>query len=311
MEVQAAKAETPKSLLHTLGRWFSDALDREDVLGYILTAPALILLAALVGYPFVLALYFSLTDKVLGKPETFVGLNNYVNLWKSDIFQTAFKNTFVYTGFGTVFKVIGGVGLALLLNQRFRFRNQIRALLLLPWIVPTVLIVLVWWWMMKPPFSVINWALESSGLVQKGPPWLSDPGWARASTILVQVWRALPYYAITILAGLQAIPKELYEAASIDGASPLQQLRHITLPLLSPVLTVVVTLGIIWTFADLELVYVLTGGGPFNSTHLLATLSYRTAIFVGKMGEGSAISLYMFPVLLAMMIIYIRRLRRG
>ena len=284
-------------------------LDRESVLGYILMAPALILLAALVAYPFVLALYLSLTDKVVGRTPNFVGLENYIRLWSSQIFRVAFVNSFIYTIVGTVFKVLGGIGLALLLNRHFLFRRQIRAAILLPWIVPTVLSVLAWWWLMEPSFSIINWVLVKSGLMVRGPRWLSDPIWARASTIIVQVWRALPYYGITLLAGLQTIPEELYEAASIDGASAVQRFRHITLPLLSPVLTVVVTLGIIWTFADLELIYVLTRGGPANATHVLATLSYIQAIFVGRLGEGAAISLYMFPVLLAMMVIYIRRLR--
>ena len=284
-------------------------LDRESVLGYILMAPALILLAALVAYPFVLAVYLSLTDKVIGRAPNFVGLENYIRLWSSQIFRVAFVNSFIYTIVGTVFKVLGGIGLALLLNRRFVCRRQIRAAILLPWIVPTVLSVLAWWWLMEPSFSIINWVLVKSGLMVRGPRWLSDPIWARASTIIVQVWRALPYYGITLLAGLQTIPEELYEAASIDGASAVQRFRHITLPLLSPVLTVVVTLGIIWTFADLELIYVLTRGGPANATHVLATLSYIQAIFVGRLGEGAAISLYMFPVLLAMMVIYIRRLR--
>jgi multiple sugar transport system permease protein len=285
-------------------------LDQESVLGYFLMAPALILLAALVAYPFVLALYLSLTDKVVGHEPTFVGLENYIRLWSSQIFRVAFVNSFIYTIAGTVFKVVGGIGLALLLNRHFLFRRQIRAGILLPWIVPTVLSVLAWWWLMEPTFSIINWALVNSGLMVRGPRWLSDPIWARASTIIVQVWRALPYYGITLLAGLQTIPEELYEAASIDGAGPIQRFRHITLPLLSPVLTVVVTLGIIWTFADLELIYVLTRGGPANATHVLATISYIQAIYVGKLGEGAAISLYMFPVLLAMMVIYIRRLRK-
>lgn len=280
-------------------------------MGYLMTAPALLLLVLLVGYPVVMAVYFSLTDKVIGQPEHFVGLRNFIDVWQSDIFRTAFANTFIYALSSTFFKLVFGFLIALLLNQKLRFRSQIRAAVLLPWIIPTVLSVLVWSWMLDPTFSVINYVLVNLHLVAKGPQWLSDPSWAKVSTIIVQVWRGLPYYAITFLAGLQTISPDLYEAASVDGATVLQKMRHITLPLLQPVITVVVTLSFIWAFSDLELVWVLTRGGPVNSTHLLATLSYNDAIFLGKLGEGSAISLYMFPVLLLMMVIYIRRLRKA
>ena len=203
-----------------------------------------------------------------------------------------------------------GFGLALLLNEAFKFRRLVRSVVLLPWIVPTVLGTMAWLWMFSPNFSVINWALVHLGLAREGPDWLTDPNLAILSVIIVNTWRGTPFMAVTVLAGLQSIPLDLYDASAIDGANRVQRFRYVTLPLVMPVLLTALVLSIIWTFSDFGIVYGLTKGGPMNATHVLATLSYQQGLAAGNIGEGAAISLTMLPVLLVLIIWQLRRIRR-
>jgi multiple sugar transport system permease protein len=290
-------------------KWWH-CLERDGPLGYALVAPALLILALFIAYPFVLGIRMSLSHWLVGQEPSFVGLHNFLRNADSTIFTRTVQNTFVYTAAATVLKLTFGMALALVLNQTFRGKGLVRAAFLLPWIIPTVLSTLAWLWMFDATFSVINWVLRALGLVQRGINWLGDPTLAMLSIILVNAWRGIPFFAISLLAGLQAIPQELYEAAAIDGANAAQRFRHITVPLLKPVLLVVLLFSIIWTFADFQLVYVLTRGGPANSTHLFATLAYQVGVVSGSLGEGAAISLTMFPILVVVVVVLLVYLRK-
>ncbi len=297
----ARVATTPyqPGLRDRLGEW----LDRETILGPAFVTPALLLLVFLVAYPFVMAIYLSLSNAFIGRPSHLIGLRNFINLWQSDAFRQTFQNAFVFTGFAVAIKVVLGIWLALLLNEQLWFKRLIRGAVLLPWVIPTALSTLGWWWMFNSLYSVVNWTGIHMGLLDPpGPNWLGQKYYAMAAVVAVNVWRGLPFFAITILAGLVAIPKELYEAAHTDGAGPVARFWYVTLPLLSPVLAIVVLFSTIFTFSDFNIVFVLTHGGPINSTHLFATLARQVGLETGRLGEGAAISLYLFPVLV--MVVY-------
>jgi multiple sugar transport system permease protein len=286
-------------------------LDRESVLGPVFVTPAVILLLVLVAYPFVMALYFALSDSYIGRPSHFVGLRNFIHLWDSDAFRQTFQNAFVFTGAAVAFKLVLGIILALLLNEQLWFKRIIRGAVLLPWVIPTALSTLGWWWMFNSLYSVVNWTGIALGIMDPpGPNWLGQKYYAMAAVVIVNVWRGLPFFAITILAGLVSIPKELYEAAEADGAGATARFWYVTLPLLKPVLAVVVLFSTIFTFSDFNIVYVLTHGGPINSTHLFATYSRMLVIDVGRIGEGAAVSLYLFPLLVLVIWAQLRFVRK-
>jgi multiple sugar transport system permease protein len=288
-----------------------ELLDHERFLGPAFVTPALLLIVLLVAYPFLMALYFALSNAQIGRPSSFVGLHNFVALWQSDSFRQTFQNAFVFTGVAVGFKIVLGLMLALLLNETLWFKRLIRGAVLLPWVIPTALSTLGWWWMFNSLYSVVNWMGINAGLMDPpGPNWLGQRYYAMAAVIAVNVWRGLPFFAITILAGLVSIPRELYEAAEADGAGPLGRFWNITLPLLKPVLAVVVLFSTIFTFSDFNIVYVLTHGGPINSTHLFATLSRQIGLESGQIGQGAAISLYLFPVLVFVVFVQLRFIRR-
>ena len=272
-------------------------LEREAVFSWLTLTPPLLFLLAFLGYPFCYGIYLSFVSRPVARPATFVGLGNFVNLWHDAIFWQAAWNTFRFTGTATVLKLAGGLGMALVMHQSFRLKGLTRALLLLPFIVPTVLSTVAWQWILDPGMGLFNRLLVYSGLAQRGPSWLGNPTLAMVSVILVNTWRGLPFFGITILAGLQTIPGELMESATIDGAGSWERFRYVTLPLLMPVIFIVTTFSIIFTFFDFQLVYVLTGGGPANSTHLMATYAYSLSMGAGQMGLGSAVALSMVPML--------------
>jgi multiple sugar transport system permease protein len=322
--VPVARAEAAATRRPQMGR-IATALENEKILGFVLLAPALILILVFIAYPFVLGIWMSMTDKLVGTVGNFVGFANYLRLLDSDIFRTAAWNTVFFTFMATVFKAALGMWLAVLLNRKFRLARFTRATVLLPFIVPTVLSTLAWLWMFDATFSVFNWVLrflwqmEISlfGVVFKenwgyfsGPLWLGDPGWAMFSVILVNVWRGLPFFAISFLAGLQTIPQELYDAADIDGATGWRKFWHVTLPMIKPVAIVVVVFSVVITFADFQLVYILTRGGPNNETHLLATLAYQLGMTSGNIGQGAAVALFMLPILATVIVFQLWYLRR-
>jgi multiple sugar transport system permease protein len=285
-------------------------LESERLLAGLLLAPTILLLGVFIAYPFIMGVWLSLSNTSVGNPGEFVGLRNFLKAWNDSIFRAAFWNTSVYTFWATIFKLALGMWLALLLNRHFRGKRLVRASMLLPFIVPTVLSTFAWRWMVDPTFSVLNWTLYKTGLIVTKLPFLSDGTWAMGCAIVVNTWRGMPFFAITLLAGLQTINPDLHEAASLDGANGWRRFRHVTWPLLKPVTLVVVVFSIIQTFSDFQLIYVLTGGGPANSTHLVATYAYQVGVATGLLGEGAAISLFMLPVLFVVVWLQLRYLRR-
>jgi multiple sugar transport system permease protein len=286
------------------------ALEDERWLALVLLLPTMVLLALFIGYPFAKGVLLAVTDAKVGVPGAYVGLQNFVILAQDSIFREAVWNTFVYTGVTTVFKLALGLWLAVLLNRHFKGKALTRAFILLPFIIPTVLSTFAWKWMFDPTFSVINWLLFHLGLIMGRINWLGDPQLAMISVIIVNVWRGVPFYAISLLAGLQTINPELQEAAAIDGARPFQRFWYVTWPLLLPVTMVVVLFSVIQTFADFQLVYVLTGGGPANATQLFATYAYQLGVGTGLLSQGAAVSLAMFPVLLVVVVVQLLYIRR-
>ena len=285
-------------------------LESERLLAALLLSPTVVLLGVFIAYPFIMGVWLSLSDTSVGNIGHFVGIKNFAKAWNDSIFQTAFKNTFFYTFWATIFKLALGMWLAVLLNRNFRGKRLVRASMLLPFIVPTVLSTFAWRWMFDPTFSVLNWLLYRSGFIVTKVPFLSDGTYALWCAILVNTWRGMPFFAITLLAGLQTISPDLHEAASLDGANGWKRFWHVTWPLLKPVTVVVVVFSVIQTFSDFQLIYVLTGGGPANSTHLLATYAYQIGVATGLLGEGAAISLFMLPVLFIVVWLQLRYLRR-
>jgi multiple sugar transport system permease protein len=285
-------------------------LEDERRLAFCLMLPTLVLLGLFIAYPFIKGIELSVTDTTVGVPGKFVGFDNFAKIWSDDIFHVAVWNTCVYTLITTIVKLVLGLWLALLLNRNFRGKAFMRAFILLPFIIPTVLSTFAWKWMFDPTFSVLNYVLFHICVIHTRINWLGEPVLAMTSVIIVNVWRGVPFYAISLLAGLQTISPELHEAAAIDGARAWARFRHVTWPLLLPVTLVIVLFSVIQTFADFQLVYVLTGGGPANATQLFATYAYQIGIGTGLLSEGAAVSLAIFPILLLVVIIQLLYIRR-
>jgi len=281
-------------------RWSLSRLAHDhNFLGVLFLLPAAAFLLVFLTYPLGLGVWLGFTDTRIGRSGVFIGLENYQLLWEDHIFWLSVFNTILYTTVASVLKFGLGLWLALLLNERLPFKAFFRAIVLLPWVVPTVLSAIAFWWIYDAQFSIISWALIEMGLIDTNINFLGDATNARASVIAANVWRGIPFVAISLLAGLQTIPPSLHEAATLDGASSWQRFRHITLPMLTPIIAVVMTFSVLFTFTDFQLIYVLTRGGPLNATHLMATLSFQRAIPGGQLGEGAAIAVAMIPFLLA------------
>ena len=285
-------------------------LERESSLGVILMLPSAILLMVFMAYPFFLGIWLSITDSMIGRMGHYIGLRNFTDLLSDTIFHQTARNTLVYALVTVPFKAALGLGLALILNNHMRFSNPIRAVVMMPYIVPTALSTLGWFMILDPVFSPISWLLRHFGLISQNINFLGDPGLAISSVCLVNIWRGLPFFAITILAGLQAVPSELHEAAAIDGASMWSRFMHVTVPHIKGVVLIATLLSIIWTFADFQLIYVLTKGGPANETHIFGTYAYQIGLSATDIGMGAAIALYMFPILAVFAVILLVYLRR-
>src|SRR5690349_21550675 len=260
--------------------------------------PAALVLLVFLTYPLGLGTWLGFTDTKIGRPGEWIGLENFEFLWGDAVTRLALFNTLFYTTVASVIKFALGLWLALLLNKH------------LPFNVPTALSAIAFWWIYDSQFSIISWALMRLGLIHEYIDFLGDPWNARFSTIAANIWRGVPFVAITLLAGLQTISPSYYEAASLDGASSWQQFRYVTLPLLTPIIAVVMTFALLFTFTDFQLIYVLTRGGPLNATHLMGTLSFQRAIPGGNLGEGAAIATAMVPFLLAAILISYYGLQR-
>jgi multiple sugar transport system permease protein len=273
--------------------------NNRHALGWLFMLPAAVLLIGLLAYPLGLGTWLGFTDTKVGRPGQWVGLENFRYLVTDSVAQLSLFNTVFYTVVASVLKFALGLWLALLLNRNLPFKSFFRAVVLLPWIVPTALSAIAFWWLYDAQFSVLSWVFTRLGLIDRYIDFLGDPWNARLSTIAANVWRGVPFVAISLLAGLQTISPSYYEASAIDGATEWQQFRHITLPLLTPIIAVVMTFSVLFTFTDFQLIYVLTRGGPLNATHLMATLAFQRGISGGALGEGAALATLMVPFLLA------------
>ena len=291
---------------------FEKFQNSRNALGWAFMLPAAVLLLLFLTYPLGLGTWLGFTDAKVGRDGVWIGFENFAYLITDSVAQLALFNTLFYTVVASIFKFGLGLYLAILLNKNLPFKSFFRAVVLLPWIAPTALSAIAFWWIYDSQFSIISWTLMRMGLIDHYIDFLGNPWNARFSTIAANVWRGVPFVAISLLAGLQTISPSYYEASAIDGATPWQQFRHVTLPLLTPIIAVVMTFSVLFTFTDFQLIYVLTRGGPLNATHLMATLSFQRAISGGALGEGAALATLMVPFLLgAIMFSYFGLQRRA
>jgi ABC-type sugar transport system permease subunit len=294
------------------GRAVADLLGADWRLGLLFVLPIVVLVLALVAYPFGYAIYLSMTRKYVGTPPVFVGLDNYVKLASDGFFQRAVVNSFVFTFSSVAVKLVLGMLMALVLTSRIRFRSVFTGILLIPWVAPTVVSALNFLWIYDYSLGVLNYLLVNVfRILPQGVGWLSEPGTAMASVIFVNVWRGFPFFGISLLAGMKAIPGDLYEAAAVDGATALQRFRHVTLPGLRNIAIIVTLLSTIWTFNDFAIIYILTKGGPGGATQVIPVFTYEIAFGAQRLGEAIAVALYMLPALAAIIIVLARYMRRG
>ncbi|MGH7409090.1 MAG: carbohydrate ABC transporter permease [Candidatus Methylomirabilales bacterium] len=289
-------------------------LDREDWLGPLLIGPAILYIVLLLGFPFFLALYYSVSDITVGSRSlSFVGLKNFASVIGTTKFQTSLKNTFIFAFISQVLVLVLANVLALALLKDFKGKWLVRFLILLPWVAPISLGTIGWLWILDSIYSVINWTLQAVGLIRPDnwPMWLGVPHLAMGSVIAVHVWRLLPLATVILLAGLTSIPKDIHDAAAVDGAGFWRHLFQITVPLVLPIMLVAVLFGVVFTFTDMIVIFVLTRGGPYDTTQVLASLAFFTGIQGGDLAEGAAIALFLFPLLLAAAIVFLRVARRA
>jgi multiple sugar transport system permease protein len=288
-------------------RW----LPRDAIFGYALLVPAATLILVLVGYPFVRALWLSFHRKLLGRVEApWIGLGNYQALLTDNIFWLAVKNVFIFTATSVALKLALGLLIALILNEALPLRNLWRSIILLPYAMPTLVSVLVWKWMFSDIGGVLDYMLNQTNIKDGPMLWLSDPGKAMGSVIAVNVWRGFPFFVITLLAGLQGVPQDQYDAAKVDGAGVLARFWYVTIPSLLPVIAVVTLFSTILTFNDFAIIWVLTRGGPGGATDVLSTLTYKIAIAGYELGKGVAVSVLMLPILVVLIILLGRFVNR-
>jgi multiple sugar transport system permease protein len=296
--------------------WFRSETSRRLSFGYLLLAPAVLYVLLLVGAPFLFSLYLALSDANVGDPvATFTGLENFRAALESDVFYIALRNSILFTVVAALLKGLLGTSLAFLLLQPFRGKKFVRGLVVIPFTLPIAISVLSWKWMYDSQFSVINWFLSRIGLIggygsPDWPIWLGQPGLALAACIIVNVWRTYPFSAIVLLAGFTSVPTEVLDAARVDGTNFLQRFRHVVVPMIAPILLIGFLFDTVFTLSDLSIVYLLTQGGPANATKILPVLAYQIGIQAGALGRGAAISLFLFPLLLPLMILLLRNLKR-
>jgi len=304
---EIAFAHPPAAAVEILSR-------RDRRLGKILLAPAVVYIFLLVAIPFLLAVFLSLTNSSAGSLDfSFVGLQNFRSVLSSPVFLRALRNTFVFTLVSQGLVIVMGNILARALMKPFRGKLLVRFLILLPWAAPISLATLGWLWIFDSTFSVINWLLKVAGWLGPGEwyYWLGDPVLGMVAIITVHVWRMLPFSTVILLAGLTSIPKEVHEAADIDGAGTIAKAFQITLPMMLPILTVAVLFGVVFTFTDMSVVYLLTRGGPYNSTHVLASLAFQDGVLGGDVGRGASVAIFLVPLLGVMAVVMLRISRRA
>ena len=297
---------TPRAARSPRRRW------REAGTALVLLLPMFVLVIGLIVYPFARAIWLSFTDKLVGYPERFVGLRNYLYLAQDDAFQAVVRNSLVFTLASVALKVVTGLAMALVLHATWRWRNFFRGLLLLPWITSTVIIALTWRWMFDafPGRGFFNSVLLDAGLLTRPLAFMATPAGAMAAVVVANWWRGFPFFGVSYLAGIQAIPGELYEAAAVDGAGPWRRFWHITLPGLQHVILVTTLLTFIFTINDFNIIYVMTRGGPGTATQVFATYSYEVAFNQLRWGRGVTIAIFVVPLLIALIPLVSRALLR-
>ena len=314
MHASAASHSRPLAHLRRDDRQARPWRDDPARLGILLLAPAVIYIVALVGFPFLLGVFYSFSDATVGSTELhFAGLRNYIAIMDNPTFWRSLRNAVVFTFASQILVVILGKILAMALVREFRGRWLVRLLILLPWVAPISMGAIGWLWIFDPIYSIITWALHAVHLIAPAatPIWLGQPDLAMLSIVMVDVWRLLPLATVIILAGLTAIPQEVLDQAQVDGAGFLRRLFLVQIPLVMPVMLVALLFGIVFTFTDMIVIYVLTRGGPFDSTQVLASYAYFTGVDGGDLATGAAIALFLFPVLAAVAIFFLTIARRA
>ena len=309
-EPEAAIAQAGAEIIAPPVRWHR----RLNWLGAAMFAPAVLYIVAVIGLPLVLAFLYAFGNVRVGSVGyQFVGLANFRSILSSPTFRQALENSFIFTICSQVLVIVGSTILAFALKERFRGRGLVRFLILLPWVAPISLGAIGWKWILDSLYSVINWVLIHLHLVNQFTPpmWLGEPSLAMLSVILVQTWRLLPFSTVILLAGLTAIPKEIPEAAEVDGAGFWRTLFQITIPMMLPIINVAVLFGVIFTFTDMTVVYILTRGGPYDTTQVLPSLAFFTGILGGDLADGAAISLFLVPILVIVAILMLRMAHRA
>lgn len=279
-------------------------------IGYLFIAPMVLVVVGFIAYPFLYAVFLSFTRTRVGTPSVFNGLDNYIQLAKDSVFRQTVGNTIFFTATSVAVKLVIGMAMALTLHGHIKGRSLWAGILLIPWVAPTIVTVLNWLWMFDFNLGALNYLARTFGLSKTGINWLGQRDTAMLSIILVNVWRGFPFFGVTLLAALKTVPHELLEAATIDGAGVVQRFRHVTLPSVRKVLLVVTLLSTIWTFNDFQIVYILTGGGPANSTQVVGTLTWDIAFNAQQLGQAVTVSIYIMPILILMIWVLTRYLRK-
>ncbi len=285
--------------------------DRDGVLAWLFLVPTVVYIIALVAVPFLLAIGFAFSDVTTGDPSfDFVGFDNFRKIFDDPVFWRSLKNTLIFTAISMALIVVFGKILANLLIADFKGKWIVRFLVLLPWTTPVALSSVSWLWLLDSIYSPIDWVLRQAGLIETNMYWLGRPELAMGSVIAVHTWRLVPLAAVIMMVGLLSIPKDIQEAARVDGAGYWRRMFEITIPMTAPLIAVAALFGAIFTFTDMAVVYILTRGGPTNSTQVLASWSYLRGIGGGDIGQGAAIALFLFPLLLAAAVLILRAVRR-
>jgi multiple sugar transport system permease protein len=284
---------------------------REEAEGLVWVAPAFIYLAFFIAYPFVMSIYLSLSNARVGSPDWhYIGFTNFQRIFEDPVFWQTVRNSFIFTFGSEAIRLLIGLPLAFALNRSFKGKRLVQGVILIPFVIPIALSSLAWKWMFDSLYSVINWMLMTLHIIDYPWQWLGEPGLAMWSVIILNVWRGFPFSAVILLAGLTAVPVEVIEAAKIDGAGPLRRFVYVVAPIVRPILFVGLLYSIVFSFTDFSAVWLLTQGGPYNTTHVFGTYAYNVGINAGDIGQGAAITLFMFPLLAVFVIVMLRLLRR-
>jgi multiple sugar transport system permease protein len=279
---------------------------RRSTIAFLMCLPLIVIIGGLVAYPALYAIYLSMLNK---SQTRFIGLGNFTFLLSRDVFWMVVTQSAIFAGSAVFFKALIGLITAHLINNLpVKGQRKWRGMLLVPWVIPLALSSLGWWWLFDPTHSAFNWLLELFGFEEI--PWLSNPYWARFSVILVNVWYGAPFFLIMYLAALKSVPEQLYEAAAIDGANAWQKFRHITLPMMRNIIAITVLFSMIVTFANFDIVQIMTAGGPRNMTHVFATYAFMLGIRSGDIPLGASVSLFMFPILAIAAVFILRGVRK-